>query len=52
MLAEMNHNLLNSIGAGHSSIDEIQRIARHFGATTKITGAGGGGCVIVFLDPG
>lgn len=44
----MNQNLLNSLGVGHSKIDEILSIAKSHCLSGKLTGAGGGGCVIVF----
>jgi len=50
-LFAINHGLLCSIGVGHSVINQVQNICGHYGFTKgfKITGAGGGGCVIVSL---
>lgn len=47
----MNQHLLNCIGVGHSRLDEICRLAETFGFAAKLTGAGGGGCAIILLDP-
>ncbi len=44
----MNHHLLNSLGAGHSAIDKIVECAKKYGLSAKLTGAGGGGTVIIF----
>lgn len=52
LLVEMNQHLLNSLGAGHESIDSIVNIARTYNCPTKLTGAGGGGCVIVHVNKG
>lgn len=41
-LVRMNHALLNSIGVGHASLDEVCRITRAHGVETKLTGAGAG----------
>jgi len=42
--------LLNEIGAGHSSIDLICKISDKYNLKSKLTGAGGGGCVITVLN--
>jgi mevalonate kinase len=51
-LVEMNHQLLNLLGAGHETIDKVLSIAKKHGQTGKLTGAGGGGCVILHLNTG
>ena len=51
-LVDMNQQLVNLLGAGHESIDKVLSIAKKFGQTGKLTGAGGGGCVIVHLNSG
>jgi len=51
-LVEINQHLLNSIGAGHPSIDCIVALAKKYGFNAKLTGAGGGGTVIVYLSKG
>lgn len=48
----MNHNLLCALGVSHPSIDAICAAAQKWGQAAKLTGAGGGGCAIVVLDPG
>lgn len=48
----MNQHLLNVLGAGHESIDQVVKIARAYDCPAKLTGAGGGGCVIVHLKQG
>lgn len=50
-LFSMNHGVLQSIGVGHPSIDRVKNICQEYGLAKgfKITGAGGGGCVIVSL---
>ena len=47
----MNQHLLNCIGVGHSKLDEICRHAESLGFACKLTGAGGGGCAIILIDP-
>jgi mevalonate kinase len=51
----INQHLLNAIGVGHPKIDQIINISRSFPITdtfiTKLTGAGGGGCVITLSNP-
>jgi len=49
-IIEKNQILLNEIGAGHDSIDEICKISQKYGLKSKLTGAGGGGCVITLLN--
>lgn len=51
-LVTMNQHLLNTLGAGHESIDKVLAIAKSHGHPGKLTGAGGGGCVIVHLPEG
>lgn len=47
-LMEINQGLLDSIGVGHHAIHKVISIAKEFGALgSKLTGAGGGGCVII-----
>ncbi|KCV71579.1 mevalonate kinase [Fonticula alba] len=46
-LMTINNHLLSSVGVGHASIDRVADIAGSLGqCATKLTGAGGGGCVI------
>ena len=51
-LIEMNQHLLNCIGAGHSSIDSIVQTANKYDLPAKLTGAGGGGTVVIYLNKG
>jgi len=44
----MNQHLLNSLGVGHSAIDKIVDCAKRYGLSAKLTGAGGGGTVIIY----
>ncbi|CAN8265363.1 unnamed protein product [Cochlearia groenlandica] len=48
-LMEMNQGLLQSMGVSHSSIDTVIRITVKHKLTSKLTGAGGGGCVLTLL---
>jgi len=50
-LINMNQNLLNALGVGHPALDAICATASKWGQAAKLTGAGGGGCAIVVLDP-
>ena len=36
------------MGAGHPAIDKIVECAQKYGLSSKLTGAGGGGTVIIF----
>ncbi len=50
-LMYQNHELLRKIGVSHPKLDHLVEVARRAGALgAKLTGAGGGGCVIV-LSP-
>jgi len=45
--------LLNAIGVGHPQCDRVVQLsAQHGGLAAKITGGGGGGCVITLLRDG
>ncbi|GFO07653.1 mevalonate kinase [Plakobranchus ocellatus] len=48
-LMDMNHQFLNLMGVGHSSLDQIVATACDHGFHGKLTGAGGGGCAIILL---
>ncbi|KAK4424670.1 Mevalonate kinase [Sesamum alatum] len=48
-LMEMNQGLLLCMGVSHLSIDTVIRVALKYKLSTKLTGAGGGGCVLTLL---
>lgn len=43
------HSLLNAIGVGHSALEVVKEVSLKHGYVAKLTGAGGGGCVLTFL---
>jgi len=48
VLMYQNHDLLRKIGVSHPKLDHLVVVARRSGALgAKLTGAGGGGCMIV-----
>lgn len=46
---EANHRALDTLGVSHPQIEKVARICRAHGGTTKLTGAGGGGCTVSLL---
>jgi len=51
-LMNMNHSLLSAIGVSHELLDRLVHAARRAGALgAKLTGAGGGGCMIALASP-
>ncbi|XP_043695946.1 mevalonate kinase [Telopea speciosissima] len=48
-LMEMNQGLLQSMGVSHASIETVLRTTLKYKLSSKLTGAGGGGCVLTFL---
>nr|AYA73280.1 mevalonate kinase [Cinnamomum camphora] len=48
-LLEMNQGLLQSMGVSHSSIEAVIRTTLKYKLASKLTGAGGGGCVLTLL---
>ncbi|DBA01000.1 TPA: hypothetical protein N0F65_006261 [Lagenidium giganteum] len=48
-LLEENHAILNSLNVGHERLEAVAEICKRYGAYTKLTGAGGGGCAITLL---
>jgi len=48
-LIDMNQHLLEAIGVSHPTITNILQVCRAHALHGKLTGAGGGGCVIVIL---
>ncbi|KAG5440472.1 hypothetical protein PCK2_000500 [Pneumocystis canis] len=50
-LMSINHDLLCALGVSHQKIDKIVKIANDYNiGWSKLTGAGGGGCVIILLQ--
>nr|AFN02124.1 mevalonate kinase [Panax notoginseng]AIK21790.1 mevalonate kinase [Panax notoginseng] len=48
-LMEMNQGLLQCMGVSHASIETVIRTTLKYKLATKLTGAGGGGCVLTLL---
>ncbi|KAL3631643.1 hypothetical protein CASFOL_024627 [Castilleja foliolosa] len=48
-LMEMNQGLLQCMGVSHVSIETVIRTTLKYKLSTKLTGAGGGGCVLTLL---
>ncbi|XP_017977843.1 PREDICTED: mevalonate kinase [Theobroma cacao] len=48
-LMEMNQGLLLSIGVSHAAIETVLQTTMKYKLASKLTGAGGGGCVLTFL---
>jgi len=50
-LIEENHTLLVSLGVSHASLEAIKAVtaASPYGLSTKLTGAGGGGCAVTLV---
>lgn len=51
-LMEMNQGLLQSMGVSHSSIETVIQTTVKHKLASKLTGAGGGGCVLTLLPTG
>ncbi len=51
ILMSMNHTLLKSIGVSNDTIDAlVSKAIRHGAYGAKLTGAGGGGCIISLIE--
>lgn len=48
-LMEMNQGLLLCMGVSHASIETVLRTTLKYKLSSKLTGAGGGGCVLTLL---
>ncbi|CAH1435158.1 unnamed protein product [Lactuca virosa] len=48
-LMQMNQGLLQCMGVSHASIETVLRTTLKYKLTSKLTGAGGGGCVLTLL---
>ncbi|XP_071710691.1 mevalonate kinase [Rutidosis leptorrhynchoides] len=48
-LMEMNQGLLQCMGVSHVAIETVVRTTLKYNLTSKLTGAGGGGCVLTLL---
>ncbi|KAL2345705.1 hypothetical protein Fmac_006990 [Flemingia macrophylla] len=48
-LMEMNQGLLQSMGVSHATIETVLRTTLKYKLASKLTGAGGGGCVLTLL---
>lgn len=48
-LMEMNQGLLQCMGVSHSAIETVLRTTLKYKLASKLTGAGGGGCVLTLL---
>ncbi|KAK7397218.1 hypothetical protein VNO78_18385 [Psophocarpus tetragonolobus] len=48
-LMEMNQGLLQSMGVSHATIEIVLRTTLKYKLSSKLTGAGGGGCVLTLL---
>ncbi|AEF95760.1 mevalonate kinase [Methanotorris igneus] len=49
-LMYINHNLLKRLGVSTPKLDEVVEIGKTYGYGAKLTGAGGGGCVIILVN--
>ena len=47
----INHQLLCAIGVSCLELDSIHNIAKELGFATKLTGSGGGGCMLGLITP-
>ncbi|KAJ3072275.1 hypothetical protein HDU98_003898 [Podochytrium sp. JEL0797] len=48
-LIEMNHGILTSLGVSHPTLETIVKITKARGLSSKLTGAGGGGCALTLI---
>ena len=50
-LASKNQRLLDGLGVSNGTLRKMIRIADRYSYGSKITGAGGGGCIVAIADP-
>lgn len=50
-LASENQNLLEALGVSNGTLRHMVRVADRHSYGSKITGAGGGGCIVAIADP-
>ncbi|KAJ1448756.1 ribosomal protein S5 domain 2-type protein [Pelagophyceae sp. CCMP2097] len=52
-LFRLNHSVLRALDVSHAALEDVAAVATEHGApSTKLTGAGGGGCCITLLHGG
>ncbi|KNE68262.1 mevalonate kinase [Allomyces macrogynus ATCC 38327] len=51
-LIHVNQTLLAALDASHPAIDSVVALTAAHGLPSKLTGAGGGGCVMTYVPPG
>ncbi|KIY51414.1 GHMP Kinase, C-terminal domain-containing protein [Fistulina hepatica ATCC 64428] len=51
-LMDANHSNLVTLGVSHPSLEAVREITRADGLSTKLTGAGGGGCSVTLVPDG
>ncbi|KAJ3229103.1 hypothetical protein HDU81_005658 [Chytriomyces hyalinus] len=51
-LIQMNHGILTAFGVSHPTLETIVNITTKHGLSTKLTGAGGGGCSLTLVPEG
>ncbi|KAJ3370791.1 hypothetical protein GGF31_003816 [Allomyces arbusculus] len=51
-LIHVNQTLLAALDASHPAIEQVVALTAAHGLPSKLTGAGGGGCVMTYVPPG
>jgi mevalonate kinase len=52
MMIDVNHSLISCLGINHEAIESVVAITKKYGLHSKLTGSGGGGCLITFIPDG